>query len=149
MHDLERVLRTSPFTQDLSAEHVRFLVGCARNARYRAGEYLVRAGEREESLFLIRQGDVSVEAPGPAGAPVVVETLGPGELLGVSLLTPVTAHLDCRARETVLALALDSRCLLAKMEADPVFGYALSMRLLEHTYQRLAQARLQCLDVYR
>jgi hypothetical protein len=35
------------------------------------------------------------------------------------------------------------------MNADPVFGYAITRRLLERTYDRLARARLQNLDVYR
>ena len=149
MDDLERVLIAHPFVRDLAPEHLRFLVGCARNLRFRPGEYLMRAGEREDTLYLIRQGTVTIEMPQPGGEAEVLETLGPGDVLGVSLLTPVAAHLDCRARETVLALGLDNVCLVAKMEADPRLGYALSMRLLQRTYERLARARLQHLDVYR
>ena len=58
-------------------------------------------------------------------------------------------HVDCRARETVVALAIDNACLHRKMEADPRLGYAISMRLLERTYNRLVRARLQHMDVYR
>jgi hypothetical protein len=35
------------------------------------------------------------------------------------------------------------------MEQNPRLGYAMSMRLLQRTYDRLARARLQHLDVYR
>jgi CRP-like cAMP-binding protein len=87
--------------------------------------------------------------PMPGGEPAVLETLEAGDVLGVSLLTPTPAHLDCRARETVLALALDNHCLLRKMDEDPRLGYALSARLLQRTYERLSRARLQHLDVYR
>lgn len=149
MDDLERVLRAHPFLAELAADHVGVLVGCARSARFRAGEYLMRAGDREDTLYLVRQGTVVIEMPRPGAEPVCIETLGAGDVLGVSCLTPVAAHLDCRARDTVLALALDNVCLQRKMNADPRLGYALSMRLLERTYQRLARARLQHLDVYR
>jgi CRP-like cAMP-binding protein len=149
MDDLERVLRAHPLLSDLDPEHVKFLVGCTRNVRFRAGEYLLREGDREDTLYLIRQGSVAIEMRRPGGDPVCLETVSDGDVLGVSLLTPVAAHLDCRARDTVIALAIDNACLHRKMDEDPRLGYAISMRLLERTYERLARARLQHLDVYR
>jgi CRP-like cAMP-binding protein len=134
---------------ELDPEHVRFLVGCAKNVRFRAGEYLLREGDREDTLYLIRQGTVAIEMARPGGEPICIETLEVGDVLGVSLLTPAAAHLDCRARDSVVALAIDNGCLHRKMNEDPRLGYAISMRLLERTYERLARARLQHLDVYR
>jgi len=149
MEDLERVLKAHPLLADLAPDHVRFLVGCAKNVRFRGGDYLVREGEKEDTLYLVRQGTVSVELRRPGGDAVCVETVGAGDVLGVSRLTPGAAHLDCRARDTVLAFALDNECLLRKMKEDTGLGFALSMRLLERTYDRLSRARLQHLDVYR
>lgn len=149
MDDLERVLASHPFFADVDRAHVRFLVGCARNVRFRAGDYLLREGDREDTLYLVRQGTVTIEMPRPGGEAVCLETIGAGDVLGVSLLTPTAAHLDCRARETVVAIAIDHVCLHRKMDEDPRLGYALSMRLLERTYERLSRARLQHLDVYR
>ena len=149
MDDLEQVLRAHPFLAGLDPDHVRFLVGCAKNTRFRAGEYLTREGEREDTLYLVRQGTVAIEMPRAGGEPICIETIGAGDVLGVSLLTPAAAHLDCRARETVVAFALDHACLQRKMHDDPRLGFALAMRLLERTYERLSRARLQHLDVYR
>ena len=149
MDDLGRSLKTHPFVADLAPEHAAFIVGCTKNVRYRAGEYLLHEGDREDTLFLIRQGIVAIEMPRAGGEPITVETVGAGDVLGVSLLTPHAAHLDCRARETVLALAIDNACLHRKMDEDPRLGYAISMHLLERTYIRLNRARLQHLDVYR
>lgn len=149
MDDLEPLLRAHPFLHDLPTAQLRQLVDCTRNLRFRTGEYLLREGDHEDTLYLIRQGTVAIEMPRPGGEAICIETLGPGDVLGVSLLTPSAAHLDCRARDTVVALGLDNRCLHRKMDDDPRLGYALSMRLLERTYQRLARARLQNLDVYK
>jgi len=149
MEDLERVLRTHPFLHGLEPDHIHFLVGCAKNARFPAGEYLLREGEQEDTLYLLRQGTVAIEMPGPSDEALCLETVGPGDVLGVSLLTPAAAHLDCRARDTVLAFALDNQCLLRKMHEDPRLGFALTMKLLERTYERLSRARLQRADVYR
>jgi CRP-like cAMP-binding protein len=149
MEDLERVLKSHPFLADLAAEHLSFVVSCAKNLRFRPGEYLMREGDREDQLYLIRHGTVTIEMPGSNGDPICLETIGSGDVLGVSCLTDAAAHLDCRARDTVVAIALDNACLHRKMNEDPRLGYALSMRLLERTYERLTRARLQRLDVYR
>lgn len=149
MEDLERILKSHPFLADLAAEHLGFITGCARNVRFRPGEYLMREGDREDQLYLIRHGTVSIEMPAPGRDATCLETIGPGDVLGVSCLATTAAHLDCRARETVVAIAIDNACLHRKMDEDPRLGYTISMRLLERTYERLTRARLQRLDVYR
>lgn len=149
MEDLERILKSHPFLADLAPEHLSFVVGCAKNVRFRPSEYLMREGDREDQLYLIRHGTVTIEMPGPSGDPICLETIGSGDVLGVSCLTDAAAHLDCRARDTVVAISLDNACLHRKMNEDPRLGYAISMRLLERTYERLTRARLQRLDVYR
>lgn len=149
METLERSLRAHPFMADLEPEHVHFLVGCASSVRFHPGDYLVREGEPEDRFFLIRQGCVTIEMPRTTGDAAVVETIGPGDVLGISRVAPATAHLDVRARDVVVAFALDNRCILEKMQRDPRFGYAITRKLLERTYDRLARARLQNLDVYR
>ena len=149
MEDLARVLKSHPFLAELLPDHIAFVVGCAKNVRFRPGEYLMREGDREDQLYLIRNGTVTIEMPSASGAPTCLETIGSGDVLGVSLLTPAAAHLDCRARDSVVAIAVDNACLHRKMDEDPRLGYALSMRLLERTYERLTRARLQRLDVYR
>jgi CRP-like cAMP-binding protein len=149
MEDLARVLKSHPFLADLAPDHLAFIGGCARNLRFRPGDYLMREGEREDQLYLIRHGTVTIEMPAPGRDPICLETIGAGDILGVSGLATTAAHLDCRARETVVAIAIDNACLHRKMNEDPALGYAISMRLLERTYERLTRARLQRLDVYR
>ena len=149
MEDLERSLRRHPFLEGLAPEHVRVLVGCSRNVRYRAGELIAREGDAEPHLLLLREGRLALETRAPGGEPICVETLQPGDVLGVSQLTPRAAHFDCRAREAVLAFELDRDCLKRAMEADAALGFAISSRLLERTYERLSRIRLQNLDVYK
>jgi hypothetical protein len=59
------------------------------------------------------------------------------------------AHVDARARVSVLAFALDGSCLRGKIATDDALGHALARRLLELTHRRLERLRLQNLDVYR
>jgi CRP/FNR family cyclic AMP-dependent transcriptional regulator len=152
VEDLERALKVHPFLHDLQEPHLRFVVGCARNVRWGAGEYLHREGQAEHALFLIRTGSVALEVSQPGSPPLVVETLEPGDAFGVSWMLAARAHagtLDARARDSVVCFRLDGDCLKRKMDADPALGYAIATRLLERTYERLARARLQRMDVYR
>jgi CRP-like cAMP-binding protein len=149
MEDLESILQKHSFLAGLKPEHVKLIVGCAKNLRFRPDEFLAREGQKEACMYLIRRGTVAIEAHAPNGERTCIETLMPGDVLGISWVTPATAHFDCRARETVLAFSLDHECLLRKMSEDPEFGYALTSRLLDNTYQRLSRLRLQQLDVYR
>ena len=150
MEDLKRALEQHPLCAGLAPEQLTLLVGCTKNLLFRPGEYLLREGQNVEHLYLVRRGHVSLEMQRPGGQALCLETVGPGDVLGVSCITPhCRAHLDCRARESVVALAIDNQCLLRKMDEDPRLGYALGMRLLDLTYQRLARNRLQHLDVYK
>lgn len=149
MEDLESILQKHSFLADLNPEHVKLIVGCAKNLRFRPGEFLAREGQKEACMYLIRRGTVAIETHAPNGETICIETLMPGDVLGISWVTPATAHFDCRARETVIAFSLDHDCLRRKMSEDPALGYAITSRLLDNTYQRLSRLRLQQLDVYR
>jgi CRP/FNR family transcriptional regulator, cyclic AMP receptor protein len=147
--ELEAAIRSHPFCALLQTGQIAAIAACARSAHFHTGEYLIREGQTEEELFLIREGVVALELARPGTEAVTLETIGSGDVLGVSRLTPHAAHLDCRARESVLAVAIDNRRLVAAMDADPRLGYVIGMRLLELTYKRLSRVRLQLVDVYR
>lgn len=149
MEDLGSILQKHSFLADLKPEHVKLIVGCAKNLRFRPGEFLAREGQKEACMYLIRRGTVAVEARAPNGETICIETLMPGDVLGISWVTPATGHFDCRARETVIAFSLDHDCLHRKMKEDAELGYAIASRLLDNAYQRLSRLRLQQLDVYR
>lgn len=149
MEDLESILQQHAFLADLEPEYVKLIVGCAKNLRFKPGEYLAREGQQEACLYLVRRGTVAIETRAPNGETICIETLMPDDVLGLSWIAPSTVHFDCRARETVIAFSLDHDCMVRKMSEDPAFGYAITSRLLDNAYQRLSRLRLQQLDVYR
>jgi CRP-like cAMP-binding protein len=150
VEDLSRALRAQKFFDELSADQVGTLVGCARNARFHPGEYLLREGDPASVFYLVREGRVALEVQIPGRPPLQVESVVPGDVVGTSwMFPPARVHVDVRAQDSVLALAFDGACLRGKMEADPALGYAIAKRLLALTVQRLDRVRLQRLDVYR
>ena len=149
MENLEPLLARHPFFADLPPAHLVLLVGCARNVRFAAGEFLFRAGEEANQFFLVREGHVAIEIAPPGGAAHTLQTIGAGEVLGWSwLIPPYHWKFDARAIEPVRALALDGKCLRTKCDADHDLGYELLKRFAQVLEERLQATRLQLLDVY-
>jgi CRP-like cAMP-binding protein len=150
MEDLERLLLEHDFLKGLSEEHTRLLVSCAKNVRFGPGDFLLQEGREATTFYLVRAGHVALEVNVPGKGVVQMESVGPGDVLGLSwLIPPYRLHLDARAVEPVVALAFDSTCLRGKMESDHDLGFALTKRLFEKAYRRLERVRLQRLDVYK
>ena len=104
---------------------------------------------RPTGFYLIRHGRVALEVARPAAARCTFETLGEGDIVGLSwLLPPYRWGYDARAIELVRAIALDAKCLRGKCEADHDLGYELMKRFVPVLVQRLQATRLQLLDVY-
>jgi CRP-like cAMP-binding protein len=149
METLERILSEHPFFKGLEEPYLQLLVGCASNVRFNAGEVVFREGEEANQFYLIRQGKVAVEMFAPSRGPIILQTLGEGEVLGWSwLVAPYKWRFDGRAVELTRAIALDGECLRGKCEEDHNLGYEL-MKRVSHVMEKLVEAtRLQLLDVY-
>lgn len=138
-----------PLLAGLPADMPDLIAGCATNVAFGPGRRMLVEGQRADTLYLIRRGRVALEVWQPGVGPLVIETLGPGSPLGWSwLFPPYRWHLDARALETVLAIAIDATCLREKAEADPAFGYALMQRISSVMLDRLQAARYRLLDLY-
>jgi CRP-like cAMP-binding protein len=149
VESLAGLLQQHPFLQDLSARHVETLVGCASNRRFAAGEYLAREGEAADHLFLLREGQVSLEIRVPQEGGLRVETVHEGDTLGWSaFLEPFRWGLDARAVTPVRAIALDATCLRRKLEEDHEFGFQLLRRIAGRMAARLRATRMQLMDIY-
>lgn len=122
----------------------------AREAAYAPGAFIFREGDAAESLYLLGAGRVALELDIPPRGVTQLESLGAGDILGLSwLFPPYRWHLDARAVEPVRAFVLGGTALRAHMAEDPVLGNVLATRMLRYLYDRLERVRLQRLDLYR
>ena len=143
-------LREHPFFAGMPDPLVARATNCVREQTWAPGALLLREGAAADAFFLLRRGRVVLEVHVPGRGEVRVESLGGGDVLGLSwLFPPYRWQLDARAVEEVSGWVLDARCLRGQMEDDAAFGYALTQRLLALTWQRLFRVRLQRLDLYR
>jgi CRP/FNR family cyclic AMP-dependent transcriptional regulator len=145
--------------RDLLAEHPLFarfdaealdeLAGCTRTEQIAKGALVLREGEAADKVFVLRSGDVAIEMAAPGRAPMIIETLHEGDILGVSWLVPPYRHMaDARAMSDVRALSLDAACLRRKCDESPEIGYAFFKAWLPHVAGRMRMQRLRLLDLY-
>lgn len=147
--ELAQIVGEHPFFKDLPADHGRLVGGCARDVAFEAGQYVLREGGAADAFYLIREGRVALEINVPGRPGIVFQTLGPGEIVGVSwLVAPYRWSYDARATHRVRAISLDAQCLRGKSDADHDFGYEMMTRFVPVLVQRLQATRLQLLDVY-
>jgi CRP/FNR family cyclic AMP-dependent transcriptional regulator len=148
-HKLDRIVCEHPFFAGLETSFCALVCGCARNVRFDAGRYLFREGDPANEFYVIRHGRVALELHAPVRGPVIFETLGEGEIVGVSwLIPPYRWSYDARALTLVRAIGMDAACLRQKCEIDHDFGYEMMKRFVPVLIQRLQATRLQILDVY-
>lgn len=146
---LESQIVEHPFFADFKPEYIDLLAGCASHVTFHAGDYIHHEGDPATSFFAIRHGRVAVEVDLPGRGPLVVETLGEGDILGWSWLFPPSSwRFDARALELTRAFGFDCTCLSGKLDEDPVMGYDFMRRFASVFVKRFEAARMQLIDLY-
>ena len=146
---MEAIVREHRFFARLDDDTIKLIAGCARNVRFNTGEYLFRTDGPADEFYLLRHGRVALDVAAPGRAAITIETIGAGEIVGVSwLVPPYRWNYDARAIELVRAIGMDAKCLRQKCDADHNVGYEMMMRFVPLLVDRLQAMRLQLLDVY-
>jgi CRP/FNR family transcriptional regulator, cyclic AMP receptor protein len=149
MEGLERIVKEHPFFAGVEEAFCTLVCGCAKNVRFEAGQYLFHEGDPAEWFYLLRHGRVALQLTAPGRGAVTFQTVGEGEIVGVSwLIPPYRWSYDAKAIELTRAIAIDATCLRQKCEADHDLGYEMMKRFMPILIQRLQATRLQILDVY-
>lgn len=145
---IRTLLAGNPFFEGMSDTHLETMVGCGQLVRFKPSEFLLREGEKADTFYVIRDGEVAIESDTPAG-PVSVARVGAGGITGYSWLFPPHRNgFDSLALTNVSAVALDGECLRGQAEADHELGYQLMKRFAQVMLDRLQATRRQMLDVY-
>jgi CRP/FNR family cyclic AMP-dependent transcriptional regulator len=138
-----------PFLAGMSRTHLALLTDCAIAARFKKGQTILREGEFANRFYLIESGKVMLESGGGFGDPVVIETIGPGDLLGWSwMFPPYVWHFTARAVEPANTIFFYGTILREYCEKDHSLGYELFKRMSAVMMKRLQSARKQMLCVH-
>ena len=142
-------LSVHPLFSELSPENQELLCGCVQERAFDPHEMILKSNAPADAFHMIREGQVSLQVHAPHRPPLIIQTLGPDEVLGWSwMIPPYEWHFDAVAQTPVSTFELDARCVRGRCETDPSFGYMLSQCFSHIMLERLNATRLQLLDVY-
>ena len=149
METIKDLLQGHEFFSGLTPADIELVSGCGKNVHFRAGEQIFRENDSADEFYLVRRGSASLDMYVPQHGPVTIESIGPGELLGVSwLFPPYRWAFDARATDELSAVSIDANCLRQKCEEDPHLGYELMKRVALIFKDRLQATRIRLIDIY-
>jgi CRP/FNR family cyclic AMP-dependent transcriptional regulator len=138
-----------PFLAGMSRTQLTLLTDCAIVAHFKKGQTILREGDFANRFYLIESGRVVLESGESLGEPVVVDAIGPGDLLGWSwMFQPYVWHFTARAAEPTEAIFFYGTILREYCERDHSLGYELLKRITPIMLRRLQAARKKMLGVH-
>ena len=139
-----QALATHPFLHGMSREQLSVLAEAARDVKFSAKYRLFEDGGTATRFWLIRCGHVSLDLHIPGEGPVVIETIGMGELLGWSwLFPPYTWAFGAVAVTEVEAFEFDAPMIRERCAAYPELGYEFNQRVTRVLANRLQATRIR------
>ncbi len=137
-------LATHPFLHGMSRDQLAVLAEAARDVTFPARHRLFEDGGNATHFWLIQSGHVWLDVNIPGEGPVVIETIGMGELLGWSwLFPPYKWAFGAMAVTAVEAFEFDAPAVRQRCEADPDLGYEFNQRITKVLAKRLRATRIR------
>jgi CRP/FNR family cyclic AMP-dependent transcriptional regulator len=136
-----------PFLAGMSPAQLAILTDCAMATYFKKGQTILREGEFANRFYLVESGKVVLESGAGFNKPMVVEIIGPGDLLGWSwMFPPYVWQFTARALEPTTAIFFYGTILREYCEKDHSLGYELFKRMSVVMMKRLQAARKQMLS---
>ncbi len=143
------VLADHAFLRGMPAELVALLADAAAPISVPAGHRLFDEGAPAENCWLLTGGQVALDLPMPGRPNLIVETLGSGDVIGFSWLSPPHEwQFGAQVLEPAGAFELDGPVVQALCDDHPELGYQLALRMLAAAVRRLQATRIRLLDLY-
>jgi CRP/FNR family transcriptional regulator, cyclic AMP receptor protein len=137
-------LATHPFLHGMSRDQLSVLAEAARDVTFPARYRLFEDGGSANRFWLIRSGHVALDLHIPGEGPVVIETIGMGELLGWSwLFPPYKWAFGAMTATAVEAFEFDAPTVRERCAAHPELGYEFNQRITRVLARRLQATRIR------
>ena len=137
-------LAAHPFLRGMSHDQLNVLAEAARDVSFPARHRLFEDGGNATRFWLIQSGRVSLDLHVPGEGPVVIETIGMGELLGWSWLFPPYKWAFGAVAATALeAFEFDAPDVRQRCAADHELGYEFNQRISQVLAKRLQATRIR------
>ncbi len=137
-------LAAHPFLHGMPPQQLGALAAAASEVSFPARHRLFEDGGNASRFWLIRSGQVALDLQVPGQGPLVIETLGMGELVGWSwLFPPYRWAFGAIAVGPVQAFEFDASAVRARCASDPALGYELTQRVARVLAHRLQATRVR------
>ncbi len=147
--NLEDLRTTSDLLARLDDEHFELFQELSSERELAYDERLFREDDEANEFFIITDGIMALEMTRPALPPATVQTLGAGELLGLSWrIEPHRWMWTARAMTPVHLAAFDAAEMRDTCASDPELDRLMWEIIATQASKRLHQARVQLLDLY-
>jgi CRP-like cAMP-binding protein len=149
MATLMPLISEQPFLRSLPPEYLAILAECATRVDFVAGQTIFHEGDIADRFYLIQKGKVALGSHLTPVGQLLVQELGPGEVLGWSwLFPPYVWHFQAEALEKTEAISFNGAHLLIACERNHEFGYELMKRLTQILIRRLQATRKQLVNLH-
>jgi CRP/FNR family transcriptional regulator, cyclic AMP receptor protein len=149
MNELLEILRGIDLLKGISEEDLLQIASIAEEIDFAEGDIIFREHSPAENLYLVTEGNVSLEICAPSVGCRRILTVGKGELLGWSpVLENARYTATARAMALTRTVRMNGRQLLTLCEYDSSLGYHFMQRAALALSKRLSATRLQLLNVF-
>ena len=136
------VLGAQPFLRGMPSAQLGVLAELCQHVRIPLRQRLFDEGAGADRFWIIDAGQVTLDASVPGQGRVIIETLGRGDVVGLSwMLPPYQWRFGALATQPTQAFVFDARAVRTACDADPLLGYELSRRFSAVVVNRLQATR--------
>jgi CRP/FNR family transcriptional regulator, cyclic AMP receptor protein len=141
------VLGAQPFLRGMPSAQLAKLAELCEHISIPARRRLFDEGFQADRFWVIDAGQVTLDATVPGQGRVIIETLGRGDVIGLSwMLPPYQWRFGAVATQPTQAFVFDAAAVRRACAADPLLGYELSRRFSAVVIQRLQATRARLIE---
>jgi CRP/FNR family transcriptional regulator, cyclic AMP receptor protein len=145
LHTLEKL----GFFEGLPPEYLKPLVGVAKVIEVKAGEIIFNEGQNSPNIYSLIEGKVALETWVAGRGATIIQTVGPGKLLGwTPLLTQGLMTATARAVEPSRLVAINAIQAQEACAQNPKLGMEIMRRTALALAKRLNATRMHLLEAY-
>jgi CRP-like cAMP-binding protein len=148
--NLEALRASSPLLTKLSNTELGFFESVSHEVHLGSGEVLFEEGSPADTFYIVSQGKVGLEITSPGKSPMVIQTLGPGDLVGLSwFFPPYRWSWHARVMTDTSLVAFDAVAVRRKCEENRDLALEVLGVVASELAVRLHRTRIQLLDLYQ
>jgi len=148
--NLQSVRRNSELLTRLTNTELDLFESLSSEVHVVNGEILFEEGGAADTFYIIVEGKVGLELTSPGRTPMIIQSLGPGDLVGVSwFFPPFRWNWRARALEETDLIAFDAVEVRRQCGLNRDLDLEVLGAVAEEAVRRLHRTRIQLLDLYR